>query len=140
GWHTSRNGRNALPGPRPWESTTMIRACSRPLFALAALLLWSGVAAADPPGLTTLPIGAEAPDFRLPGVDGKTYSLKDFAAAKVLVVIFNCNHCPTAQAYEERIARLHAETRDKGVAVVVISPHDPPAPLLDELGYTDVAD
>ena len=105
----------------------MIRPACRPLFALAALMLWTGVAVADPPGLTTLPIGAEAPDFRLPGVDGKTYSLKDFADAKVLVVVFTCNHCPTAQAYEERIARLHADYKDKGVAVVAISPNDPAA-------------
>ncbi|MEA2631926.1 MAG: hypothetical protein QOE66_2145 [Chloroflexota bacterium] len=117
-----------------------IRACSRPLFATIALLLWAGVAVADPPGLTTLPIGAAAPDFQLPGVDGKTYSLKDFAGAKVLVVIFNCNHCPAAQAYEGRIARLHDEAKDKGVAVVVISPNDPAALRLDELGYTDLSD
>ena len=55
-------------------------------------------------------------------------------------MIFTCNHCPTAQAYEERIIRLHAETRDKGVAVVAISPNDPAALRLDELGYTDVSD
>jgi peroxiredoxin len=103
-------------------------------------VLCGGVAVADPPGLTTLPIGAAAPDFRLPGVDGKTYSLKDFADAKVLVVVFTCNHCPTAQAYEGRISRLHAETKGKGVALVAISPNDPAALRLDELGYTDVAD
>ena len=118
----------------------MIRARSRPLVAIAALLFWTGVAAADPPGLSTLPIGAAAPDFRLPGVDGKTYSLKDFADAKVLVVVFTCNHCPTAQAYEGRIARLHADYKDKGVAVVAISPNDPAAVRLDELGYTDLGD
>jgi len=105
-----------------------------------ALLLWAGVAASDPPDLTTLPIGAAAPDFRLPGVDGKTYSLEDFADAKVLVVIFTCNHCPTAQAYEGRIIRLHEESKDKGVAVVAISPNDPAALRLDELGYSDVGD
>jgi peroxiredoxin len=117
-----------------------IRACMRPVLATIALMSWAGAAAADPPGLTPLPIGAEAPDFRLPGVDGKTYQLKDFADAKVLVVIFTCNHCPTAQAYEERIIRLHDETRDKGVAVVAISPNDPAALRLDELGYSDVGD
>src|SRR5262249_14459096 len=79
-------------------------------------------------------------DFHLPGVDGKTYSLADFAGAKVLVVIFTCNHCPTAQAYEARIARLHADYRDKGVSVVAISPNDPLAVRLDELGYTDLGD
>ena len=95
---------------------------------------------ADPPGLKTLEIGARAPDFRLLGVDDKTYSLKDFDSAKVLVVVFTCNHCPTAQAYEGRISRLHEESKGKGVAVVAISPNDPAAVRLDELGYTDVGD
>lgn len=107
-------------------------------------VLWMGasvgVAVADPPGLKTLAIGAEAPDFRLPGVDGKTYSLKDFAEAKVLVVVFTCNHCPTAQAYEGRLAKLHDDYRGKGVALVAISPNDDKAVRLDELGYTDLGD
>lgn len=112
------------------------------ILAIATLSLFiaAGAAVADPPGLKTLPIGAAAPDFRLPGVDGKTYSLQDFSAARVLVVIFTCNHCPTAQAYEQRIARLHADYRDRGVAVVAISPNDPAAVRLDELGYTDLGD
>lgn len=88
----------------------------------------------------TLAIGAKAPDFRLPGVDGKTHALADFADAKVLVVLFTCNHCPTAQAYEGRVARLHEEYKDKGVALVAISPNDASAVRLDELGYTDVGD
>src|SRR5262245_15544250 len=100
----------------------------------------AGAAAADPPGLKVLPIGAPAPDFRLPGVDGRDYSLRDFAAARALVVVFTCNHCPTAQAYEDRLIRLHADYQDKGVAVVAISPNDPRAVRLDELGYTDLGD
>jgi peroxiredoxin len=88
----------------------------------------------------TLEIGAQAPDFQLPGVDGRTYSLRDFAGAKILVVIFTCNHCPTAQAYEERFRRLYADYHDKGVAIVAISPNDPAAVRLDELGYTDLSD
>ena len=104
------------------------------------LSLSAGLASAEPPGLTTLPIGADAPDFRLPGVDGKTYTLQDFASAKVLVVVFTCNHCPTAQAYEKRLADLHADFKDQGVAVVAISPNDPAAVRLDELGYTDLGD
>src|SRR5258707_4736311 len=95
---------------------------------------------APEPAVRTLPIGPAAPDFKLPGVDGREYSLKDFAGAKVLVVIFTCNHCPTAQAYEERIIRLHDETKDKGVALVAISPNDPAALRLDELGFSDVGD
>ena len=88
----------------------------------------------------TLPIGADAPDFKLPGVDGKTYSLASFKNAKVLVIIFTCNHCPTAQAYEERLVKLTSDYKDKGVAVVAILPNDPKAVNLDELGYTDLSD
>lgn len=117
----------------------------RPLCGL--LLLWSlaagfvpRVAMADPPGLETLKIGAAAPDFSLPGVDGRTHTLKDFAESPFLMVVFTCNHCPTAQAYEERIAALHADYKDRGVACVAISPNDDQAVRLDELGYTDVGD
>ena len=92
----------------------MISACVKISLATLVLCLSTGLAMADPPGLTTLPIGASAPDFQLPGVDGKTYSLKDFADAKVLVVVFTCNHCPTAQAYEERVARLARRLQGQG--------------------------
>lgn len=110
------------------------------VLTFVALGLSAIPAVADPPNLRTLPIGAKAPDFRLPGVDGRDYSLADFAHAKILVVIFTCNHCPTAQAYEDRIARLHADYHDKGVTLVAISPNDPEAVRLDELGYTDLSD
>ncbi|HLZ88600.1 MAG TPA: redoxin family protein [Puia sp.] len=88
----------------------------------------------------TLAIGAAAPDFSLPGVDGKTYALSSFANARVLVVVFTCNHCPTAQAYEDRLIRLTKDYRDRGVAVVAIMPNDPQSIRLDELGYTDMGD
>jgi peroxiredoxin len=88
----------------------------------------------------TLEIGAKAPDFNLPGVDGKEHRLAEYARAKVLVMVFTCNHCPTAQAYEERIKKLAADYRDRGVALVAISPNDPKAVRLDELGYTDISD
>src|SRR5262249_7224243 len=110
------------------------------LALLATAMLAAQNAQAEPPGLKTLEIGASAPDFKLLGVDDKTYMLADFADAKVLVVVFTCNHCPTAQAYEGRIIKLHADYKQKGVAVVAISPNDPAAVRLDELGYTDVAD
>ena len=88
----------------------------------------------------TLAIGAAAPDFKLPGVDGKTYTLASFKNARVLVIIFTCNHCPTAQAYENRIIQLTNDYRNKGVAVVAISPNDPKSVNLNELGYTDLSD
>lgn len=87
-----------------------------------------------------LAIGAPAPDFKLPGVDGRHYRLADFADARVLVLIFTCNHCPTAQAYEERIIKLHQDYAPRGVRVVAINPNDPQAVRLDELGYTDLGD
>lgn len=93
--------------------------------------------AADP---EPLPIGAKAPDFSLPATDGKTYSLRDFASSKVLVIIFTCNHCPTAQAYEGRMKDLVTDYKGKGVAVVAISPNDPLAVTLGEMGYTDLGD
>ncbi len=87
-----------------------------------------------------LPIGGEAPDFRLPGIDGRFYSLDDFRDAKVLVIIFTCNHCPTAQAYEDRIIRLVDDYKNKGVEVVAISPNSVLGILPEELGYTDLND
>jgi peroxiredoxin len=88
----------------------------------------------------TLPIGASAPNFSLLGIDGKMYSLASFRNAKVLVVVFTCNHCPTAQAYEDRLIQLTKDYKDKGVAVVAIMPNDPTSIRLDELGYTDMGD
>jgi len=110
------------------------------LAACLALVVVSLASAADPAGFHALEIGEAAPDFKLPGVDDKEYTLASFKDAKLLCVIFTCNHCPTAQAYEERIARLHADYKDQGVALVAISPNDAQAVRLDELGYTDLGD
>jgi peroxiredoxin len=115
----------------------------RRFLLLAALIASSAISpalAADPAGFETLAIGDAAPDFKLPGVDGREYTLKSFADAKLLLVVFTCNHCPTAQAYEERIKQLQADYKEKGVALVAISPNDPAAVRLDELGYTDLSD
>ena len=89
---------------------------------------------------TTLAIGAKAPDFSLPGVDGKIYSLKDFSKANILVIVFMCDHCPTAQAYEDTIKQLVLDYKSKGVAIVAISPNDSKSIRLDEMGYTDLGD
>jgi thiol-disulfide isomerase/thioredoxin len=87
-----------------------------------------------------LAIGAKAPDFSLPGIDGKTHTLAEYSSAKVLAILFTCNHCPTAQLYEGRIKRLADDYRGKGVTLVAIEPNDATAIRLDELGYTDVSD
>lgn len=88
----------------------------------------------------TLAIGSAAPDFNLKGTDGKFYSLKNFSKADVLVIVFSCNHCPTAQAYEQRIIDLDRDYKSKNVQVVMISPNSPKAVSLSELGYTDMGD
>src|SRR6266478_3448261 len=87
-----------------------------------------------------LALDSPAPDFNLPGVDGRNHKLKDFADAKVLVVVFTCNHCPTAQYYEERVKELARDYKDRGVAMVAIMPNDPKSVRLDELGWTDLSD
>src|ERR1700733_13270751 len=68
----------------------------------------------------TLTIGAKAPPFSLMGVDGKIYTLASFKNAKLLVIVFTCNHCPTAQAYEERLIKLTRNYRSRGASVVAI--------------------
>lgn len=88
----------------------------------------------------TLAIGAEAPDFTLPGTDGKTYTLASFKSKDILVIVFTCNHCPTAQAYEDRLIQLTKDYSNKGVAVVAIMPNDPASITLSELDYTDLSD
>jgi peroxiredoxin len=87
-----------------------------------------------------LAIGSAAPDFSLPGVDGKTYSLDSFKSSKVLAMIFTAVHCPTAEVYENRIKQLVADYKQKGVAFVVIQPNSPKGLRLDEMGYTDLGD
>jgi peroxiredoxin len=88
----------------------------------------------------TLEIGAAAPAFSLPGVDGKTYTLDSFKAGKILVIVFTADHCPTAQAYEDRIIKLYNEYHSKGVEFVLISPNNPNAVCLEEIGYSDLGD
>ena len=62
--------------------------------------------------------------FTLPGVDGKEYSLSDFAEAEVLAVIFSCNHCPYVLAWEDRMIQIQADYMDKGLRFVAINSND----------------
>jgi len=103
-------------------------------------LLLHGTPVSANEGYPTLAIGASAPDFSLSGVDGKIYTLDSFKDSNLLAIVFTCNHCPTAQAYEDRIIQLTKDYASKGVAVVAIMPNDPNALRLDELGYSDLGD
>ena len=71
-----------------------------------------------------MPVGTPAPDFSLPATDGQTYSLASFADARVLVVVFTCNHCPYARAVEERLVAFQGELAQQGVRLVAISSND----------------
>jgi thiol-disulfide isomerase/thioredoxin len=99
-----------------------------------------GISQTTPREPKTLEVGSKAPDFNLPGVDGKMYNLKKFEKASVLVIIFSCNHCPTAQAYEDRIIAIAKDYESKGVDLVMISPNDVKALNYSELGYSDMGD
>ena len=70
-------------------------------------------------------VGDKAPDFNLKNVDGKMVALSDYKDAKGAVVIFTCNHCPYAQAYEQRIIDLHKTYAAKGYPIIAINPNDP---------------
>ena len=104
------------------------------------VIFMGGAVSAQDDAHPTLAVGSPAPEFELPGIDGKTHRLADYAKSPVLVLVFTCNHCPTAQLYESRIKKLADDYRGKGVALVAIEPNDPNAVRLNELGYTDVSD
>ena len=87
-----------------------------------------------------LAIESPAPDFTLPGVDGKIHRLADYSASPILVIVFTCNHCPIAQMYEQRIEQLDADYSNRGVALVAIQPNDPKALRIDELDSSDLGD
>ncbi len=72
----------------------------------------------------SMPLGAPAFPFSLPGADGKTWSLDDFKDRRLLVVVFTCNHCPYANAWEGRLLDIERDYGPKGVGLVVINPND----------------
>ena len=97
----------------------------------------ASLASEQPP---TLAVGSAMPSFSLPGIDGKTYTDQSFKDANILVLVFTCVHCPTAQAYQERIKRLVSDYKSKGVTLVAINPNHSDAVRLDELAYSDLTD
>src|SRR5215475_14589799 len=112
---------------------------SNAMWRLIVGLLFAFLASAET-NHPILAVGSPAPDFSLPGVDGATHSLSDYAASPILVVVFTCNHCPIAQMYERRIQQLEQDYRTRGVAVVAIQPNDPKAIRIDELDSSDMSD
>jgi len=95
---------------------------------------------------TMLPLGTHAPDFSLKGVDGQPVTLRSFADAPALLVMFICNHCPFVKHVRGELARLGRDYQARGVGVVAISandvqqkPEDSPERMREEAraaGYT----
>jgi peroxiredoxin len=86
--------------------------------------------------LTGYNVGDKAMDFKLKNVDGKMVSLSDYKDAKGFIVVFTCNHCPVAKAYEDRIIALNAKYASKGFPVIAINPTD--ASQIDEDSYANM--
>ena len=93
-----------------------------------------------PADARTLQLGDAAPDFKLLGIDGKTHTLADYKAAKLLMVVFLSNHCPYSHASETRLIPLAKEFKAQGLDVVSINPNSPDSVRVDELGYSKYND
>ncbi len=96
--------------------------------------------AGNPAGFNRLAIGDAAPDFSLPSIDGRSYSLADFAGPDVLMVLFTSNHCPTSHGIEQRLAKLRADLKGRSFGLVAINPNHPDGLSIDELGYGESTD
>ena len=107
---------------------------------LLSLLLGCLAVAAHAEDVTPIKPGTPAPDFNLPGIDGKQHTLADYKKAEVLMVIFLSNHCPASHACEPRLLKLLADYKSKGFDVVAINPNNPISVRPDELGYSKYND
>ncbi len=74
--------------------------------------------------MTNLSIGDEAVPFELPGVDGDTHSLSDYEEKAAVAIVFTCNHCPYARAWEDRIVSIQNDYGSGGLQVVAINAND----------------
>jgi peroxiredoxin len=70
-------------------------------------------------------VGDKATGFKLKNTDGKMVSLTDYPDAKGFTVIFTCNHCPYAKAYQDRIIAIDKKYKSKGYPVIAINSNDP---------------
>lgn len=101
----------------------MMRHCTLALvLAAVALLVASSSCAAE---AKPLKVGDAAPDWSgIPGVDGNKHSLSDYKKAKLIVLVFTCNHCPVAKAYEDRLIALQKDYKSRGVQVIAACVND----------------
>lgn len=107
----------------------MIRSLKAVLF-LAAVVAIGGVAQRA----AALGIGDKAPDWSgIVGVDDKDHGLADYEKAKAVVIVFTCNHCPVAKAYEDRLIALQKAYKKKGVQIVAVNVNNMAADKLDKM-------
>src|SRR5919112_4199712 len=74
--------------------------------------------------LSNLRSGDEAIGFELREVDDRRHALTDHADKETISVIFTCNHCPYARAWEDRIIQIQSDYADRGVQIIAISAND----------------
>jgi len=111
-----------------------------PMRRLFSVLLLLCATSACGRGASSLAIGASAPEFSLPGADGRTHTLAEFAKSPVLAVVFTCNHCPAAQRAEAPLAELWRAYRDRGLAIVAVNPNSAAAMRFADLRQSDVGE
>ena len=107
------------------------------ILGLAAALVLPVMAQEIP---KVLPIGSDLPAFSLPGIDGKTYTPAAFKDAKLLCVIFTCNHCPDSVAAAARMEAIHQDYKNKGVSLIAVNGNNAESLTPDELGYSPFSD
>lgn len=105
------------------------------LLAMGLAGYWGAAAfAAESQFNETVSVGEDAPEFaEVPGIDGKSHALSEYKDAKAIVVVFTCNHCPVAVAYEDRLIALQNVYEKQGVRFVAICSSFEAGNSLDEL-------
>jgi peroxiredoxin len=103
----------------------------------AKSFLWAAILVAPACGriaAAELEIGAAAPHFQgIVGIDDKQHSLADYKDARLIVLVFTCNHCPVAKAYEDRLVALQKDYAAKGVQIVAVNVNNIPDDRLDKM-------
>lgn len=101
------------------------------IFCVAGMFTLASCALAEQAGVK---VGDKAPDWKnLIGVDDKQHSLSDYKDAKLIVLVFTCNHCPVAKAYEDRLIALQKDYQEKGVQVIALNVNNIPEDRLDRM-------
>lgn len=114
---------------------TLLRVTSVAAFFLPLFCLGLGPSE-KPADIQQLEIGDAAPDFVLPGTDGKTYRLSDFAGPDVLMIYFTGTHCPTSHGAEERLQKLVTDMKSESFGIVAINPNHNDGLRPDEFSFS----